>query len=216
MANYLVHAVPETVLGRLGQLQLSESALREAIYQAHLQRARLTKNHPPTFPGLAMWGFAVGSLGEQLRSLGWMRVDEGNYPLVVNEELGLAISVASGDEDTGNPDAYPSNRSKKGKNTVAAVESNLQADLFPETLQEKTDDSNENERDTWILLHYTDVLKKEIRIELSRPTHIGEDGRISVWTERVLLNSIPFDDDLTEIIPLNGPDIDFEIRRKTL
>jgi hypothetical protein len=213
MQNSLIHANAETVTERLEMLQLSEQALREAIYQAHLQRARLTKNHPPTFPGLAMWGFAVGALGEQLSPMGWVRFDDGNYPLVVNEELGLAISVASGDEDTGNPYAHPTNRSKKGRNTVVAVESNLQADLFPETLQEQKDDASE--RDTWILLHYTDVLKKEIRMELSRPTHIGDDGRISVWTERVLLGGISFDDDLAEIVPLNGPDIDFEIRRKT-
>lgn len=204
------HAVD--VASRLEELALKESALREAIYQAHLHRVRLTANHPRIFPGLEMWGWAVASLREQLRPLGWVRVDAGNFPLTVNEELGLAIAVASGDEATGNAEAHPSNRSRKGRNTIDAIETNQQFDMFAECLPKTKEDAAGH--DTWVLLHYTDNTKKEIRIELSRPSDIGDDGRICAWSERILLGSISFDGDIGDILPPSGPDIDIEIRRK--
>ena len=41
-----------------------------------------------------------------------------------------------------------------------------------------------------------------------------KDGKISEWSERIILGSIPFDDDLVEIYPPSGPDIEIDIRRK--
>lgn len=208
----VVYADPHVVAHRLNDLALTEVALREAILQAHLQRSRLTANHPRIFPGLEMWGWAVASLGDLLRPLGWLREDVGNFPLTTNDNLSLAIAVAAGDEATGNPFAVPSNRSRKGKNTIDAVELNQQFDMFPEFLP--TADQDTEGRETWVLLHHTDPVKKEIRIEISRPSEIGEDGKISAWSERILLGSIPFDGDTIEVIPPSGPDIQIDIRRK--
>jgi hypothetical protein len=212
MTSSLVHSDPLAVSSRLEQLGLDATPLREAVYQGHLQRTRLTPNHPKIFPGLEMWGWIVGSLREQLRPLGWDRVDVGNFPLTVNETLGLAIAVASGDEGTGNSLACPSNRSRKGRNTVDAIETNQQFDMFAESLPKALEDSDEHE--TWVLLHHTDFTRKEIRMELSRPSEIGDDGKISAWTERILIESNSFDGDAIEIEPPSGPDIEIEIRRK--
>ena len=136
----------------------------------------------------------------------------GNFPLTVNETLGLAIAIASGDEGTGNPNAPASNRSKKGPNTFDAVEINQQFDMFTEALPQTIADAAGN--DTWVLLHFTDSIRHEIRIELSRPSEIGDDGKISAWSERIVLPSISFDGDPVEILTPSGPDIDIEIRRK--
>lgn len=212
MSADAIHADPVTVSVRLSELSLNEPALREAILQAHLQRSRLTANHPKIFPGLEMWGWAVASLGDQLRPLGWIRVDVGNFPLTVHEELGLAIAIAAGDEATGIASAVPSNRSKKGRNTIDAVETNQQFDLFDGYIPRPEQDSDDHQ--TWVLLHHTDPVKKEIRIELSRPSEIGDDGKISAWSERILLSSLPFDGDALEIIPPSGPDILIDVRRK--
>jgi hypothetical protein len=212
MAPHIIHLDPITVADRLEQLGVTQDALRESIYQAHLQRTRLTPNHPRIFPGLEMWGWSVASLREQLRPLGWFRIDVANFPLTVNETLGLAIAIASGDEGTGDPHAQASNRSKKGPNTVDAVETNQQFDMFAEFLPQTKEDAAGN--DTWVLLHYTDSTKQEIRIELSRPSEIGDDGKISAWSERIILPSISFDGDPVEILTPSGPDIDIEIRRK--
>lgn len=202
---------PEEIANRLEQLGVNEGALREAIYQGHLQRTRLTLNHPVIYHGLNMWGEVVAALREQLRPLGWVREDIGSYALTAHEELKLAISVASGDEATGNPSAHPSNRSRKGRNTVEVIEANRQLELFEQLPPE---DQVEEGKQTWVLMHHTDTSRGEIRVELSRPSSIGKDGKINEWAERIILNSIPFDDDLVEIYAPNGPDIDIDIRRK--
>ncbi len=210
----LVHAEAAAVIDRLAQLGLTETPLRESIYQAYLQRIRLTLNHPRIYPGLVMWGEAVASLREQLRVHGWERLDEANFPLTVNEQLGIAITVASGDEATGNQSANPSNRSKKGPNTVDAIEANRQLDMFAELIPESNESGDVAALDTWVLLHHIDPVKKEIRIEFSRPCDIGDDGKIRAWSERIILNSISIDDDQIEIQPPSGPDINIDIRRK--
>lgn len=200
---------------KLDQLKLTETALREAVRQGLMHRARLTKNHPRIYPGLVMWGEIVAALGDQLRPLEWERQDVGSFAITVNEEVGISISVLSGDEATGNPYAHPSNRSKKGRNTVEAIEANRQIDMFEDLLEDaKAEAADKNE--TWVLMHHTDWPKREIRVELSRPFDIGEDGKISEWSERIFLGAIPFDDDIGEIFQPDGPDIDFDIRRKSL
>jgi len=202
----------DEIASRLDQLEVNEVALREAVYQGHLQRTRLTLNHPTIYHGLNMWGEIVAALREQLRPLGWTRQEVGSYALTVHEERGLAITVASGDEATGNPSAHPCNRSKKGRNTVEAIEANRQLELFeklPPDIQDEADG-----KQTWVLMHHTDTVRGEIRLELSRPSSIGKDGKISEWSERIILGSIPFDDDLVEIYPPSGPDIEIDIRRK--
>ena len=201
---------PIDVANRLDQLGLNEAVLREAVNQGHLQRTRLTANHPIIYHGLNMWGEIVAALREQLRPLDWEREDIGSYALTVNEDLKLAITVASGDEGTGNPDAHPTNRSRKGRNTVDAIEANRQFELFEMMPPPATEEGKQ----TWVLMHHTDVARGEIRVELSLPSGIGKDGKINGWAERIILNSIPFDDVLVEIYPPSGPDIDFEIQRK--
>jgi hypothetical protein len=199
---------------RLSQLEVNEAALREAVLQGHLQRTRLTSNHPVIYHGLNMWGETVAALREQLRVLGWVRQEIGGYALTVHEEAKLAITVASGDEATGNPGEHPTNRARKGRNTVEAIEANRQLQLFemlPPSIQEEPVDSD---RQTWVLMHHTDTARGEIRIELSRPSQIGNDGKITAWAERIILGSIPFDDELVEIQPPSGPDVQVDVRRK--
>lgn len=202
---------PQAIAGRLQRLGLDDGPLREAVYQGHLQRARLTLNHPIIYHGLNMWGEVVAALRDQLRPLDWVREDVGSYALTVHEELKLAITVASGDDATGNPSAHPTNRSRKGRNTVDAIEANRQLELFEQLPPEiEKDEGNQ----TWVLMHHTDHARSEIRVELSRPLSIGKDGKITAWSERIILNSIPFDDHLVEIYPPSGPDIDIDIQRK--
>lgn len=203
---------PAEIAGRLEQLGVKEEVLREAVRQGHLQRARLTLNHPVLYHGSNMWGETVAALREQLRPLGWVRQDIGCYALTVHEEHQLAITVASGDEGTGNPSAHPCNRSKKGRNTVDAIEANRQIEMFELPPPESQDDGYDKQ--TWMLMHYTDTLKGEIRLELSRPSSISKDGKISEWAERIILGNILFDDELVEIYPPSGPDIEIDIRRK--
>lgn len=212
MSAIVLHADTAKITSRLEQLGVNEQALHESIWQGHLRRATLTENHPLIYRGLVMWGDSLAALRDQLRPLGWTRKDMGSYALTVHEELGLAITVASGDEATGVPYLQPTNRSRKGRNTVDAVEANQQLDLFDDLTVEQKGGFDESQ--TWILLHYTDSHIGEIRIELSRPTAIDSDGKISDWSERIILDSIPLEDDLLEIESPCDPDIEIIVRRK--
>lgn len=205
----------DEVTARLQQLSLEREPLVEAVNQAHLQRVRLTSNHPSIFPGLEMWGWTVGATRDQLRPLGWVAHEKSNYPLTVHTELNLAVAVASGDSYVGNPLGMPSSRSRKGKNTVYAVEQNCQFDMFADLLPEPEELAELSAYETWILLHHTDTVKKEIRIELSRPSGMGKGGKVNFWSERIMLGTISLDDDLIEVALPSGPDIDIEIRRKS-
>lgn len=216
MNTHLVFCDPDVVASRLAQLGTSETALREAINQGHLHRSRLTPNHPRIFPGLEMWGWCVAGLRDQLRPLGWVAHVSSNYESTVNDSLGLAIAVASGDEATGVAGLHPSNRSKKGRNTVDAVGANRQGDMFADLLPEAMARPSIHNHDTWILLHHTDVSKKEIRIEFSKPWDIGEDGRITSWSERIILSCISFDEDIRieDFTEPDGMNININITRK--
>lgn len=212
---YAVHFEPQDVITRLQQLGLDEISLQGAVQQAHLYRVRITANHPRIYPGLVMWGEIVAALRNLLRPRDWYRPEAGNYELTVNDELNLAIAVASGDEATGNQFGSPSNRSPKGRNTVEAVEANRQLDMFAELLPEMSEaEEDTSNQQTWVLLHFTDVAKREIRLELSRPSAISKDGKISAWSERIILGSISTGDDVS-VESLQGPNIDFDVRRKS-
>lgn len=211
-----VFSESDEIDARLEQMCLSRGALRESVNQAHLQRVRLTPNHPSIFPGLEMWGWMVGALRERLRPSGWYSHEKANYPLTVHADLGLAIAIASGDANVGVPTAAPSNKSKKGKNTVDAVQQNCQLDMFEELIPTSDFAPPIDSYDTWILLHHTDQSKREIRLELSRPSSIDSSGKINSWFERIMLGSIDIDDDSVDLILPTGPDIDFHVPRKSV
>ena len=207
---------PSVVASILESMALTESTLRDSVFQAYLHRVRLTPNHPPSFPGLEMWGWTVASLREQLASSGWVAINFGNYSVTVHDSLPFAINVASGDEATGVPGSSPNTRSKKGVNTSDAVLANSQQDWLAELLPEKKQKAEPASREftTWLLLHFIDSKQKEIRIELSLPTAIDDGGWVTRWENRIMLKPISFDGDP---IPNSMPppvDPEINIRRK--
>lgn len=193
---------------RLSQLGIPMSALTESVRQGYLARARTTANHPRIFRGMTMWGEAIAVLREQLRSLGWVKSDKGNYDLVVNEQEGLAISVATGDEATGIAGWTPSNKCPKGPNTADAIHANNQLDMFSELLPDVEEIQGFT---TWVLLMH--LAAKEVRCELSLPSSMS-NGKINGWKERIILPSVPLDDDLIEIELPDLPDIEVPIKKK--
>ncbi|PPD43866.1 MAG: hypothetical protein CTY16_12790 [Methylobacter sp.] len=199
---------------RLAQLNLTESALIEAVKIGQLARTKLTSNHPRIFHGYSAWAETVARLREVLLPLGWEKSDKGNYELVTNELLELAIAVATGNEFTGFPHATPSNKCPKGMNTIEAINTNNQMDLIQEFVELIPLESsvNKDSYSTWILLYH--FAKDEIRCELSLPSEIDTDGRIIGWKERIILNSIPLGETPIEVRPTENQDINIEIRRK--
>jgi hypothetical protein len=209
---------PEESRDRLAELGgLDALIFAQAIQRGQAIAAGFTLNHPAICRGISQWGEVVAAIREQLLPQGWTRMDEDNLPLTVNPTRTIAISVSTGDENTGIADAKPSTRSTKGPRTADAVVVNaLQLELFgnvplkPEELKES------NGVMTWILLFHRDVTAQETRFELSRPVKMDSDGHVDVWVERIIFPALPFGTDgvlAPEDLPLS-PEIVPEVKRK--
>jgi len=204
-----VHVHPFERRNRLADLGLDEEILRQAIQRGFAEWAACTQNHPPSVPGLLAWGETVRALRDLLAPLGWERSNEGNLPFTVNEGKTVALSVATGDEQTGKPDETPCTRSSKGPRTAGAVAANAkQLDLFPIAMlpEDLAKIKGEGQRMTWLLLLHRDEGDREVRCELSRPTSMSENQHVDGWIERIILGSIPFDGDLVVLPSSNAPE----------
>lgn len=198
----------ENAIDRLSQLGIQLPVLLESAWQGYLARSRTTANHPRISRGIIMWAETVAVLREQLRPEGWVKLDKGNYELTVNEKESLAIVVTTGDDATGMVGAMPSNKCPKGVNTAEAVEANNQLDMFSELLPAIEEIQGLT---TWVLL--THLAANEVRCELSLPSSISS-GKINGWKERIVLPSMPLDDDSVEIELPDLPDIEVPIKKK--
>jgi hypothetical protein len=178
---------------RLAELGLDALVLTQAIQRCHVVADGYTENHPPIGRGIGQWTEVVAAMRDQLIPRGWTRDDRENLGLTVNATKTIAISVATGDENTGNPDRIPSTRYSKGPKTQSAVIINaLQLDLFgnvqltPQQLKKYPGVM------TFMLLFHRDPMAKETRVELSRPVRMNSDGDVIEWAERIILPPVPF------------------------
>jgi hypothetical protein len=55
---------------------------------------------------------------------------------------------------------------------------------------------------------------KEIRCELSLPSAMSPDGRITRWQERIIISSIPLDGAEIDVPATEGPDLDIDVKRR--
>lgn len=213
-----VYASPPDSGDRLAQLGLDEGCLVEAARRGLLVKAGCTDNHPVQYPGFAAYAETVGALRERLVARGWERSDDGGVALVVDPVRGTAITVATGDDDTGLPDGRPLTKSSKGPKTAAFVTNNLlQAQLFPMRAYEAAPQGPLAKQANWILLFHVDARLRELRCELSRPVSMDAEGRVDGWIERIILASTPLDDDTVVVAAPDGPtppNVDVEITKR--
>ncbi|HNN97056.1 MAG TPA: hypothetical protein PKI03_32530 [Pseudomonadota bacterium] len=200
--------VESEATGRLSELGVSSSLIREAVLGGELARDGCTPNDPPILRGIVAWARTIRTLRELLGAAGWRRDDKDNFSTVVHPDGQLAIAVAAGDDQTGNPAATSKTRHPKGGVTEAAVENNQQLSLFALTELAPP----KKLRATWILL----VHRKEgfLHTELSLPSAIGDDGRVDAWSERIILEPIGSASDLIDI-PEAPPAIEIAVTRKS-
>jgi hypothetical protein len=211
-ATLSVYIDADDVGARLASMGLTDEPLAHSARRWYLSWVSFTANHPPFAIGIAAWTEAVAALREGLLPLGWTRSDEKNYALVIHPDGAMAINVASGDAGTGIPTASVSNRAPKGVSTPEAISINqvqLELDLpVPDMPHVRGDEGPL----TWFLLLHRS--SDEVRCELSLPSQISADGRITRWQERIMLPSIPLDS--TDVVPVTpqGPDLDIDVKRK--
>ena len=203
---------PNEVHARLAVLGLNEGALLHTAQRWHLSWSSFTPNHPPIGVGISAWTEAVAALREQLAPRGWSRSDEKNYALVIHPDGGMAINVATGDIGTGQVHANPSNKAPKGVSTADAISVNQQQLELDLPVPDMPHVRGEDGPLTWfLLLHRT---ANEIRCELSLPSAMSADGRITCWQERIIISTIPLDGAEIEVEAPQGPDLDIDVKRR--
>lgn len=175
---------PHERTAKLHQLRLSEATIREAVTRGFVHRQGCTSFHPPSYPGTTQWAETHRALRELLAPHDWTPDDSRNYSRVISPDQTFSVTVATGNEHTGQPGAAePCTKHPKGPQTKIAVQTNVNIDqlsLWPHENASAVE-TPPRLRDLWILLIATD--EREVRSE----------GRVISWSERIIFEPIDID-----------------------
>jgi len=208
----------------LAALGLTPEQVIEALLAGETERALCTPNDPPCFHGIVAWARSVRRFREVLLIHNWTKDDTGNFSTVVNPDKTIAISVATGDKETGiydpaRPFIRPRLKYPKGNMTREAVDRNwMHMYLFPEAEAEAKAKAKEMEaaenRITWMLVRRRESDK--LFAELSLPAEF-DGGHVENWRHRIIIGPLDLDPLVTtgEVSDDGGDvSIDFEVRRR--
>ena len=211
MAEPIVYEDPYSAEERLRSLGLRMEILIDVLRQGELQRRMASPLDPPCAPGFAGWSRKVRALREWLLPE-WHQSDRDNFSTVISPDGMVAVAIATGDDDTGDPsdEARPHTKYARGPATVRAVSRNEQLEMFPETIPS---DVLGEATATWFLL--SQVEGDTIYAELSRPLQLGDDRRVGKWAERIIVGPIELDGDAGSMAlppdePIEAPDVTVE------
>lgn len=199
-----------SALARLRALGVPYELLVKAGQQGFIERGNAELPFDPvTAPGTDAWRYPVRVLRSGLVQLGWRIDNPRNLPLVISDDVGINITVSSGDEFTGIlGERFPKSKNPKGILTSEAIRRNLkQLDMFPEHLPEavKLFESTAQYPTYVFLLYITD---EEIQAELSRPSSMDDANHVDMWSERILLSvPLPGQELIDDVDFDEGPDI---------
>ncbi len=172
-------------------LELSHDLQREffaEIMEVGLRaRHEATPSHAVTAAGTYQWNANVAALRNRLQYQGWTGKDPKNCPIIISPDRSIAIAVMTGDEDTGNPNGLPSNRSKKGRFLEEQIRNNAFNKQY--TLFNEDKGNGRHATELWVLLYHHDAIRKEVRYELSLPNDFHKKNIIG-WSERIIIGKI--------------------------
>ena len=214
-----------SVRQELAVLGLTPEDLADAISFGESYRALCTDNDPRIFQGTTAWARTLRGLREnkRLTRLGWTKDRTGNFETAVCPDKTFAISVSTGDKETGKYDpAFPFIRPRlkhtKGIMTKAAVDMN--AWLFPEMAADAKKKVEEiavvEKRATWILLIHRDL--NVVFAELSLASKFNA-GQVEEWKHRIILEPLSVEP-VPDVVDDSGDDsgeeeVDVPVRRRT-
>lgn len=206
---------------RLTQLGVSEGDLRSAASFGDSEAYRCNEFDPRTARGWIRWAKTVRALRQSLVKKGWERRESRGLPTVVSPDGKHAISVSSADENTGlefnstnGSEVSPATNRPKGQATKLVVDRNqLSFADFDETFPPKPKERREPDQ-TWYLLFHEDRESGELRLELSLPVNMDADGRVSEWSERIILDSLGTLADPVAVAEDEAP-IDVPVQRRS-
>jgi hypothetical protein len=208
----------DAVAARLLELDLLASELQQSAKAGYTAAANCTDHEPRIYKGMTPWAIGLAHLRDLTSVRGW-RVDRAyGYETAAHPSNAHAIALSAGSPDTGRANATPRTRNPKGEITKQIVaRNNRQLSLgagnneFAGTGEPEIPDAK---RVTWFLLHYYDLDKGEIRLELSCPWEMT-GCQISEWRERLILEPVSFNGSVeTPIEPEEDIEIDIDISRR--
>ncbi|MEP6560786.1 MAG: hypothetical protein ABJD68_06875 [Nakamurella sp.] len=176
---------------RLAELGLSVDIVATALRRADADSAACSELDPPILEGLLRWGRTTKYLREGLLPSGWTFDNPRNLARTISPARDVAIVVATGNDRTGLADYEAGTRHHKGYATERAISTNGQLTFdLGELVQVSGSDraAGGDPPDLWLLLFLAD--EDNFRAELSLPAAIDK-GRITEWSERILLPVIP-------------------------
>src|ERR1700760_4089579 len=212
-------AVPSSVLPeidarlRLQQLGLDEADLREAMRVGYNHAASCTDHDPRALPGTLAWAKGTGDLRDRLKTRRWKADRNENFESVVHPDGHHAVAIMAGPPQTGRADGVPPRtKTPRGPATGRAVQANRQLS-FAGSDPAFGPVSADARRATWLLLHYYDRDKKEIRLELSLPSEMT-GKQVTAWQERILLETIPFATKIVDFDEIEAAEINVDVTRR--
>lgn len=175
-------------------------------------------NMPKSSPGTNAWARGIEVLREETILLGWTPDEPNNQPRTLSPDKMVAITVSSGDANTGNPHKEPQTRNDKGSQTSKCAKYNSQqGELFPSQsniVSLPTSAEGALTEDLWILLFYIDLDKSEVRYELSRPTSMSENSKVNGWSHRLIMPPLSFDQAIAQQTPDSPAEVDVPVTPK--
>ncbi len=171
-------------LAKLRALEINQPDLVMAVRAAEIERRSCSSLEPSVAPGFKAWAAGFRTLAEQLVPRGWVKTETRGLPRILNPDTRVAVAVVTGDEETGLLTRAPRSKSPRGPQSVFLVRSNeFQLNLFEGRRFRPL--PAEEEQITWWLLMASNG--DTVRAELSLPVGIGEDSRLAIWKERIIV-----------------------------
>lgn len=197
---------------RLAELGLMADELRDSVTSAYSIASGLTSNHPRLAQPFNIWSEMVAALRDAKAKDRWVKKYDRGYETICDPGGICQVAVSSGNSDTGIEGGRgPRTKGGKGPATRDAVNRNQLS--FPGM---ENRDPDETVVPTWLLMHTYDPVKSEIRCELSLPMEM-EGKIITEWSERIILDPIPFemDDPVDDTdLPDDDDPIDIDVPRR--
>src|SRR4051794_2416739 len=93
----------DAALRAIGGGGIDREILSGALLFGEAERRTCTEDDPGILTGMVGWGRPIRFLRESLRPRKWRREEPKSLPLVVSPDRTVAVTVAAGDDQTGNP-----------------------------------------------------------------------------------------------------------------
>jgi hypothetical protein len=190
---------------RLGQLGLTEAALRRPLEIARADALLCTELDAPGAPWYVFWSRANRYIREHLIPLGWGWSNRDSVLRTVHPEGEFAFTAMSGAGQVGIPDGMPRTKNPKGAAIATIVRYNFAKFGGPRNSQvipglEMPEPRFPSDMlPTWFLLYKWTA--DGIMLELSFPSDMVGSA-VNKWREHIVIPRIDFE---------NGPGTDLDV-----